>query len=596
MEREGDKGNGEEKREQPAVEPKLPDDVQRDDEAVKSVHREAESLSPSSDVSAPSSDTSTQPAAVRSPLQDAPVSPMDTPAVVPDTPESPEGTPDEPTDTPASPDEAPVRSADTPASPDETPVEHIDSPASPDDPPDDISDTPASPDETPDESTVIPALTDEALAETADTPTSPDTDTASASFPDDTSTQSREAPAQTPDDPSKLPDTQAIILAPPGGAASRPVFHSQASFSASSEEDDVSNDAKIQWNSLESEPESPAKDPEEHMEVEVSDHGASSSKPDPAVREQSDTADKLQEVEMVQEAGSSAKEDQENTVEETKAAEIVPEDNREDVEAVVIEQEKVTKDVEADMNRQELIAQEKTVGENDHQEAVENEQENARDGMEVICDETGVEMSEAGVSENAEKEGAKMQANFKSPKPGSRKRKESQDSTLSDKRARVTATDTWGVKKSVAVKPVQNWKKVIRLPSSMQDRLSADQIFKNPLPTYVPCIPRGTSQRLINYLTEADLEQLCCPGCKDRFLLPSTFFGHVYRKSISLTFTCQPCGGVSLNFSNRCHLKLHVLGHMERDGSGTVAADAFDVAPIDRKEIDHGFLDETYAR
>ena len=149
---------------------------------------------------------------------------------------------------------------------------------------------------------------------------------------------------------------------------------------------------------------------------------------------------------------------------------------------------------------------------------------------------------------------------------------------------------------TATVKPVQNWKKAIRLPTSLEHRLASDQLFRTVLPTYVPCVPKGTSQRLVEYLTPSDLEQLCCPGCKDRFLLPSSFFRHVYRKSVKLTFTCSACEGRTLTFFNRCHLRTHVVGHMERDGVSTVAADGFDAVPLEVEELGIGFNDEAFAR
>ena len=150
--------------------------------------------------------------------------------------------------------------------------------------------------------------------------------------------------------------------------------------------------------------------------------------------------------------------------------------------------------------------------------------------------------------------------------------------------------------KRAPVKPVQNWKKVIRLPTSLEQRLASDQIFRAVLPTYVPRVPRGTSQRLVEYLTPTDLEQLCCPGCKDRFLLPSSFFQHVYRKSVKLTFACSACEGRTLTFFNRCHLRTHVVGHMERDGVSAVAADRFDAAPLDAEELSVGLVDDAFDR
>ena len=43
---------------------------------------------------------------------------------------------------------------------------------------------------------------------------------------------------------------------------------------------------------------------------------------------------------------------------------------------------------------------------------------------------------------------------------------------------------------------------------------------------------------------------LCCPGCKDRFVVATSFFQHVYRKSARITFACKGCREV-LTFFNR---------------------------------------------
>ena len=153
--------------------------------------------------------------------------------------------------------------------------------------------------------------------------------------------------------------------------------------------------------------------------------------------------------------------------------------------------------------------------------------------------------------------------------------------------------------KRAPVKPVQNWKKAIRLPASLEGRLASDQVFRALMPTYVPCVPKGTSRRLVEYLTRVtptDLEQLCCPGCKDRFLLASSFFQHVYRKSVKLTFACSACDGETLTFFNRCHLRTHVVGHMENDGVSAVAAERFDASPLDTEQFDSGFFDDAFTR
>jgi hypothetical protein len=90
---------------------------------------------------------------------------------------------------------------------------------------------------------------------------------------------------------------------------------------------------------------------------------------------------------------------------------------------------------------------------------------------------------------------------------------------------------------SATFRPISDWRKVFKYPPNYSDlstKLVEQQVFKNPLPPYVPCVPKNTSQGLIDYLTDRDVEQLSCPGCKDRFLLPSSFFQHLYRKSVRI--------------------------------------------------------------
>ena len=148
-------------------------------------------------------------------------------------------------------------------------------------------------------------------------------------------------------------------------------------------------------------------------------------------------------------------------------------------------------------------------------------------------------------------------------------------------------------------KPISDWKKVLKFPpnySELSTKLIDQQIFKNALPPYAPCVPRNTSQRLIDNLTEKELEQLCCPGCKDRFLIPAAFFQHLYRKSVRISFTCRPCGNQT--FYNRCHLRTHILSHLEVDGTNSMTmadTDSLSISPLDQSEFDVGFVDETYA-
>ena len=68
-----------------------------------------------------------------------------------------------------------------------------------------------------------------------------------------------------------------------------------------------------------------------------------------------------------------------------------------------------------------------------------------------------------------------------------------------------------------------------------------------------------------------DVDQISCPGCKDRFLLPTSFYHHLYRRSVMITFTCGPCGDATMTFYNKCHLRVHVLTHLEADGLASVS-------------------------
>ena len=91
-------------------------------------------------------------------------------------------------------------------------------------------------------------------------------------------------------------------------------------------------------------------------------------------------------------------------------------------------------------------------------------------------------------------------------------------------------------------------------------------------------------------LTESELEQLSCPGCKDRFLLPTSFYQHIYRKSARIHFDCIPCGKWN-TFFNKCHLRTHILSHLEVDGIQSVSIpgpQSLEVGPLEPSELDIG--------
>ena len=185
------------------------------------------------------------------------------------------------------------------------------------------------------------------------------------------------------------------------------------------------------------------------------------------------------------------------------------------------------------------------------------------------------------------------------PKLGRKKSKSKKPTSSSSKVSKTSSNPNAGSSGSL-VKVVQNWRKVIRVPG-FDDRLTTSQIFKPALPTYIPCVPRNTSQRLIDTLSDEDLDQIVCPGCRDRFLIPASFFKHVYRKSVEIQFACQSCkpegGNVPMKtFHNACQLKMHVLSHLEIDGVGSVGTDTISVQPIGSEDLSTGFVDESFAR
>jgi hypothetical protein len=54
-----------------------------------------------------------------------------------------------------------------------------------------------------------------------------------------------------------------------------------------------------------------------------------------------------------------------------------------------------------------------------------------------------------------------------------------------------------------------------------------------------------------------------CPGCNASFLLPTTFFQHLYRRSVRIRFECRHCNNQYLEFSNKCLFRIHLLSHLE---------------------------------
>ena len=111
-------------------------------------------------------------------------------------------------------------------------------------------------------------------------------------------------------------------------------------------------------------------------------------------------------------------------------------------------------------------------------------------------------------------------------------------------------------------KEINNWRDVIKVRESSNINNDLHQISHDVLDPYKPTVPRGTSIDCINSLKDSDLEMLPCPGCQDHFLLPTTFFQHIHRKSVQIYFDCKYCKD-TLIFQNKCLLKIHILTHLE---------------------------------
>jgi hypothetical protein len=101
-----------------------------------------------------------------------------------------------------------------------------------------------------------------------------------------------------------------------------------------------------------------------------------------------------------------------------------------------------------------------------------------------------------------------------------------------------------------------DWSRALHLQQPAQHyTLVLDQLFSND-----SCLNSSCSEQL---------DSNSCPGCGDSFLLPTTFFQHLYRRSVRIRFECRRCDGVKyLEFTNKCLFRLHLLSHLERGEEG----------------------------
>ena len=130
-------------------------------------------------------------------------------------------------------------------------------------------------------------------------------------------------------------------------------------------------------------------------------------------------------------------------------------------------------------------------------------------------------------------------------------------------------------------KAIDKLSEVLRLKSSTGISLES---LEDVLDNYNPSVPRGTSQKCIDALSDSELEMLPCPACHDRFLLPTTFFQHIFRKSILIQFNCSICRKI-LNFHNKCSLKIHIQTHLENDDIENIETDMLEVMSLNNNEV-----------
>lgn len=135
--------------------------------------------------------------------------------------------------------------------------------------------------------------------------------------------------------------------------------------------------------------------------------------------------------------------------------------------------------------------------------------------------------------------------------------------------------------KSRKAKAIDKLSDILRIKPSIGLNLES---LEDVLGGYNPSVPRGTSQKCIDALSDTDLEMLPCPACKDRFLLPTTFFQHIFRKSIHIQFNCIICRKV-LSFHNKCSLKIHIQTHLENDEVESIETDMLDVMSLNNNEV-----------
>ena len=146
--------------------------------------------------------------------------------------------------------------------------------------------------------------------------------------------------------------------------------------------------------------------------------------------------------------------------------------------------------------------------------------------------------------------------------------------------SRRSDSQSGGAKKPVRkAKSVKDWRKLLKINQFSDDKSTTSQLFDNCLPPF-NALSSHAHQHLSLIEAPKDVDVFTCPGCRDSFMLPTTFFGHVYRASVRISFECRQCNNKELEFNNKCLLRMHILNHLEADEVGRLAAERLDLMPL----------------
>ena len=131
---------------------------------------------------------------------------------------------------------------------------------------------------------------------------------------------------------------------------------------------------------------------------------------------------------------------------------------------------------------------------------------------------------------------------------------------------------------------VPDWSNIFTSNVNSQHCQHIESLLQFSQSPRVPKLTKHASPALLDLLTDEDLETNACPGCGDTFLLPATFFQHIYRKSVMISLNCRPCSK-RLTFSNKCLLRIHSLSHFEEDAALSVQLEDIDILSLNMSEL-----------